>query len=404
MMKPVYITAYDSICPLGLTKSEFKKNLIHGTLCLSEIPDNLLPPNFPVKYMGLIPNQILTTSFQTDAQELIQQKQRWIDSLFQSLLINEQGTFDLVLMAHNSGPSLATYYHLFKCKKPTLYFEKKSPLLQQVDFLDDLRTHKLISDKTEVIHFHNMCASVCAAVTYAKNRMQAGLNKKCLIISFENTNNNWPTSATLATLGVLNSMAQKKEQASVPFSSKRAGFIKADALGLLVLEIEPKKDPIAQVLAGAITCDSNSLTDGIEDGSMTQKTMELCLQEAKIEPTEISYINAHGTGTYLNDLVEARGIKRLFSEHSEKIHISSIKSQTGHALCAAGIIEIPAILAMFEENFVAANLNCDFQDKECNLNFVKAPLLNCKTKYALKNSFGFGGYNSSILLKNMRAE
>lgn len=400
MKNKAYITAYNSLSPLGNEKEVFKNNLICGSLCISEIKDPAFLSKSPTKYLGLIPNQSLESQFNNEFLPLINQKKNWIKTLFSEL--PNSNDIDTVILVHNYGPNPAEYSALSLHRESLLYKEGSS-LLNPSDFTSYLQQGKYLSQNFKIINFHNTCSSVAASVVLASNRLKIGIAKKVLIVAFENSNNNWLSLLALNSLGVLNTKAQNINEAIVPFSSNRAGFVKADALGFLLLESCPKDDSIAEVLAGKYSCDSSSLTDGIEDGSMVARTMGECLKDAGIDINEVDYINAHGSGTYLNDIIEVRGIKTLFGSRAKDIYISSTKSQFGHALCATGVVEISAVCAMFESNFIAANINCDFKDKECDLNFVKQPIQNKKITTVVKNSFGFGGYNSSILLKNVKA-
>lgn len=402
MNNPCYITRYECVSPLGLTHQELSHNIKNGNLCVSSLPQNFLPEIVPVKFIGAIPNQILSIEHAFSFNEAMQkQRNSWLDLIFTK--INEEDTqpFSSILFVHNMVPGVSNYYHWLESEKKSVKGDNPLLPISQTDFITRIQKN----GKTQVISLHSTCASVASAVAYAAKRIRAGIDHKIMVVAFELSNSHWPGFVTLSALGVLNTSALKKEDAIQPFSSKRAGFVKADALGFLVLESEKnlsvsKQTPLCEVAGQGMTADSNSLTDGVEDGSIVAKTMLNAMSDAKIHPEQIDYINAHGTGTFLNDLIEVRAVKRLFGEKAMSVPMSSTKSQYGHALCASGLVEISAILEMFKGRFIGASLNCDRLDAECNLNFVAKPLLNTKINFAIKNSFGFGGYNASLVLKN----
>ena len=401
-MSACYITRYECISPLGLTNNEVSNNVKNGNLCISSLPQNFLPDVVPVKFIGAIPNQILSIESAFSFNESMQkQRESWLDLIFSKLNEEDIEPFSSIIFVHNMVPGVSNYYHWLESEKLTVKGDNPLLPISQTDFLTRIQKN----GKSQVISMHSTCASVTSAVAYAMKRIRIGVDNKIMVVGFELSNSHWPGFVTLSALGVLNTTAQRKEDAIQPFSSKRAGFVKADALGFIVLESEKnlsvsKSQPICEVVGQGMTADSNSLTDGVEDGSIVAKTMLNAISDAQIQTDQIDYINAHGTGTFLNDLIEVRAVKRLFGERAASIPMSSTKSQYGHALCASGLVEISAMMEMFKGHFIGASLNCDRLDAECNLNFVAKPLLNSKINFAIKNSFGFGGYNASLVLKN----
>ncbi len=401
-MKEAFLTEYGCLSPLGLNKEDFRRNLREGALCIQEMPKGFLPESIPVKFIGQIPNQILDSKRSTTLNDNVkEQRELWLKLLFDSFSERSESPFTTIIFVHNLGANITNYSHWLDHRRQTMWGQDGLLFLTQFNVIERLPR----SEKTQIISFHNTCASVSSAVAYAMKRIKIGLDKKVIIVGLETSNSYWPGYITLSALGVLNTKANSTKEAIVPFSSNRAGFVKADGLGYLILETEEsmresQRIPYCEVVGQGMTADSNSLTDGVEDGSIVAKTMESAIREANIQLEMVDYINAHGTGTFLNDLIEVRAIKRLFKEHAHKLYVSSTKSQYGHALCASGLVEISAVLEMFRGEFLGANLGIDGLDTECNLNFVKAPLLNKKIKYAVKNSFGFGGYNASLVMKN----
>ncbi len=404
-MSRAYITQYFCLSPLGLNSEQTRNSLLSGRTCITEFDHQLLPDSIPIRYLGLIPGQVLPFigAHEIYNEALLEQKKKWLDLFFSSFTEEDDRELTSVIFVHNFGSNVFSYMHLRDHQKNTIWPTENYSMWCQNDFESRYKNKNI-----NYISFHNTCAGVASAVAYAKKRIQLGYDKKIKVIALEISNHYWPGFITLHSLGVVNTKAANVNQAILPFGLNRSGFAKADAIGYLMIESEDlvqKKglQPYCEIAGQSMTSDSHSLTDGVEDGSMVEKTMQNALDDARIQATDINYINAHGTGTYLNDLIEVRAIKRLFKDKYQDVYVGSTKSQYGHALCASGLVEISSILEMFQGHFLAANINSDLSDKECDLNFVKNVITNHATKYAIKNSFGFGGYNASLVLKNSRS-
>jgi 3-oxoacyl-[acyl-carrier-protein] synthase II len=193
-------------------------------------------------------------------------------------------------------------------------------------------------------------------------------------------------------------------KASRPFDKERDGFVMSEGAGTLILEdLEHallRNAPInAEILGYGTTNDSYHMAQPMPTGEQAKKAIELALQEAKIERTDIDHINAHGSSTPLNDKIETKIIKEVFGEHSYNIPITANKSMTGHALGAAGAIEIVASVLTIKNQFIPPTINYEFPDPECDLDYVPNKGRKASVNIVLKNSFGFGGKNSSIIIR-----
>jgi 3-oxoacyl-[acyl-carrier-protein] synthase II len=135
------------------------------------------------------------------------------------------------------------------------------------------------------------------------------------------------------------------------------------------------------------------------DGEQAKKSVQSALRNAKIDPKEIDHINPHGTSTPLNDKVETKIIKEVFGEHAYEIPISANKSMIGHALGAAGALELVASVLTIKNQFIPPTINYEFPDPECDLDYVPNKGRKASIKTVLKNSFGFGGKNSAIIIR-----
>ena len=155
--------------------------------------------------------------------------------------------------------------------------------------------------------------------------------------------------------------------------------------------------PLARVLGWATTQDGYRVTAPRPDGSCARKAMQLALKKAGLAPEQVQYINAHGTGTPLNDPAEARAIREVFGGHTDKIPVSSIKGAVGHLMAASGAIELAACLLAFERNLLPGTANLKELDPECLLAVIGPEPRPAKVDVVLSNSFGFGGTNGTII-------
>jgi len=212
------------------------------------------------------------------------------------------------------------------------------------------------------------------------------------------------TFGAFCLISALSTRNEEPTKASRPFDKKRDGFVMGEGAGILILEsldhaIKRDAHIYAEMLSYATTNDAYHMAQPLPTGDQARKSMELALQAAKIDPTEIDYINAHGSSTVLNDKTETKIIKQIFGENSYKIPISSNKSMIGHALGAAGSIELIASVLTIKHQFIPPTINYEFPDPECDLDYVPNRARNATVITVLKNSFGFGGKNSNIIIR-----
>jgi len=173
---------------------------------------------------------------------------------------------------------------------------------------------------------------------------------------------------------------------------------------VVVLEREAfaraRRAPVWAELAGyAATCDAYRITDERPDASGALAAMRGCLADAGVPPADVDYVNAHGTGTLMNDLMETRAVKEFFGQRARELPISSTKSMLGHMLAAAGAVELCASLVALRSGFLPPTINLDTPDPECDLDYVPKVARPCRIEAALSNSFGFGGQNACLLIR-----
>ena len=191
---------------------------------------------------------------------------------------------------------------------------------------------------------------------------------------------------------------------STPFDKERDGFVMGEGAGIVVLEelehaLARGAKIYAEVVGYGSTCDAYHMTSPAPDGAGASAAMKQAIAEADIKPEDISYINAHGTGTPYNDLFETRAIKQVFGEGAYKVPVSSTKSMIGHLLGAAGVAEAIICVKAIQDSFIPATINYQVPDEELDLDYVPNQGREAELTYTLSNSLGFGGHNGSILLK-----
>lgn len=202
----------------------------------------------------------------------------------------------------------------------------------------------------------------------------------------------------------LSTRNDEPEKASRPFDNDRDGFIIAEGAGALIIEeLEHAKARGAQIYAEIVgyglSGDGYHMAAPPEDGNGAVRCMQMALDDAGMKPEDVSYINAHGTSTPLNDVVETRAIKAVFGEHAKKLAISSTKSMTGHMLGGAGGIESVFTALSIKNQIAPPTMNLENPSPECDLDYVPNKAREMEIKAAMSNSFGFGGTNAVLIMK-----
>ncbi len=193
-------------------------------------------------------------------------------------------------------------------------------------------------------------------------------------------------------------------KASRPFDSGRDGFVLSEAAGVLIFEeLEHAKarraDILAEVIGFGTTCDAGHITSPDAKGTGAAEAMRLAIASANLAPEQIDYINAHGTSTPLGDKAETLAVKKVFGDHAYNVSISSTKSQVGHSLGASGGVEIIFAIKAIQNNVIPPTINLDTPDPDCDLDYTPNQPKERPTTIAMSNSFGFGGHNASIIVR-----
>jgi len=207
-----------------------------------------------------------------------------------------------------------------------------------------------------------------------------------------------------AAMRALSTRNDEPERASRPWDLERDGFVVGEGAGILVLEeLEFARARGAKILAEIIgygmSADAFHITQPAEGGEGACRVMQNTLNDAKVKPEDVDYINAHGTSTPLGDRQETQAIKRAFGEHARKLAVSSTKSMTGHLLGGAGGLEAGVTVLALRDQMLPPTINLDTPDPECDLDYVPNHARKAKVDVALTNSFGFGGTNGCLLFR-----
>ena len=255
--------------------------------------------------------------------------------------------------------------------------------------------------------YNNTCITACAASTQAIGEASEIIrhNKADIIIT-------GGTEAGICEIGMggfstmhaLSTWEGDPSLASKPFDLNRDGFAPAEGSGILILESESHAlsrgaKPIAEIAGWGVSSDAFHLVQPHEKGLGAVSAMNNAIEDARIDKSEIDYINAHGTSTPANDRIETLAIKTLFKKEAYKIPISSTKSMIGHALGASGAMEAIAGIQSTIENVIHPTINLNDPDPECDLDYVPNVSRTKEINYVLSNSFGFGGQNACLIIK-----
>ena len=208
-------------------------------------------------------------------------------------------------------------------------------------------------------------------------------------------------------LTTLSTRNDEPERASRPFDRLRDGFVLGEGAAMVVLEeyerAKQRKARIyGEILGYGSTADAYRITDIHPEGRGAIACMNMALRDAQLHPTDVHYVNAHGTSTTVNDKVETLACRRVFGEHAEKVPVSSTKSMMGHLIAAAGVTELIVCLMAIRDNVLPPTINYENPDPLCDLDYVPNQAREARCDVALNNSFGFGGQNITLAVGRLR--
>ena len=411
-MNRVVVTGLGLVTPLGCDVPTFERRLFSGASGIRRIRGNLVAENFPIPYAGLVNDAELKMPRGFESSSL---NRFWIFSVSATAQalegLTSQHAIDGIVYGTAEGVSFeviqTTFQHLNQSKNLDAFDWDEAATESSLDYMAAfLQKRGWAAPAPEKrIAINSACASGNQALSLAFQRIRSGEWKRALAGGVD-ARCNLSSMMNFYLLGAVTTADVPAEKASRPFSKDRSGFVRAEGAATLLLEdYESAKARGATIYGEIVGCantsDAYRLTDGREDGASVIHAMQGALKDANLPESAIDYINAHGTSTPLNDRLETQAIKKVFGEKAYSIPVSSLKSQIGHPTVAAGAIEAIASLLMIKNQTIAPTLNCDVPDPDCDLDYVPNKSRPARVSHILSNSFGFGGQNSCIVLKEV---
>jgi len=402
----VVITGEGSISPLGVSSKDLWNNLIHGKSGIRLIK-SFDTENFNVKIAGEITDFDPLTFFE-------HKESRKLDryTMF-AMIAADQAIKSSGLDSSNVGVILGTGVggmHTLEEEQTKLL--KKGQRGVSPHFIPKMIPNIAGGQIAIKYGFHGpnfslstACSSASDAIGMAYRLIQSNQIHAMVCGGAEGG----VTPLTLSGFSNMKALSKNNENpegASRPFDKNRDGFIMSEGSAMLVLESLESAEKrganiLAEIIGYGITNDAYHITQPHNDSVGAVKAIELALEDGKINKEDVSYINAHGTSTHYNDMLETKAIKKVFGDSANNLLVSSTKSMTGHMLGATGAIEIIACMYAMKDGIIPPTINYETPDPDCDLNYVPNKSIESNVNITLSNSFGFGGHNSVLALKKI---
>lgn len=408
MERRVVVTGIGAITPIGNNANEFWKGIVDGKCGIDEIT-LFDTSNYKVKLAGEVKNYNPEEYFDKRSAKrldrytqlaMIAAREAMADSKIN--IENEDATrFGIAISSGIGGlQSIETNVITLNEKGP----DRVSPMYIPMA-ISNMATGNVaieIGAKGESFCMTTACASATHTIGECYRIIKHGYQDIMLTGG---------TEASITPTGIAGftnikalSQSQDKTRASIPFDKERSGFVMGEGAGLIILEeLEHAKNRGAKIYAEIVgygaSSDAYHITSPAPGGEGGARAMTNAINDANLKPEEITYINAHGTSTHLNDAFETAAIKSALGDASKKVMVSSTKGHTGHLLGAAGGVEAVVCIKAIEEGIVPPTIGYKVPDEECDLDIVPNKSRKEDVKVAMSNSLGFGGHNSSIIFK-----
>lgn len=411
-MQRVVITGLGTINPLGEDVSEFWDNVIQGKCGIRPIT-KFNAEDFDVKCAGEVPHfnpEKYMHKREIKRLDLYSQyaiyaaQQAYEDAGLTDYEIEDREKIGVIV---SSGIGGIQTFHEQTEKLITKGHDRVSPYFIPMMIANMAAGNIAISlnAKGPCLCIVTACASGANAIGEAFNKIKHGE------IDIAITGG---TEASITETGIAGFMSMKAlstssdpNKASIPFDKNRDGFVMGEGAGILILEsldsaLSRNAKIYAEIVGYGTTCDAYHITSPAPEGEGGMRAMKKALEGASLHNEDVSYINAHGTSTYYNDLNETKAIKGLFKEKAYSIPISSTKSMTGHLLGASGAVEAIVCVKAVQENKIPPTIGYTTPDPECDLDYVPNQSRECEVNVAMSNSLGFGGHNATIVFKKYK--
>jgi len=409
MKRRVVVTGLGTVNPCGNTPDIYWQNLLAGHSGVGSIT-HFDTTDFKVDFAGEVRD--LDTEQYLDSREIRRMDLYSIYAMVAAIQAMEDSGLDLEAIDHNRAGVVVGSgiggIHTFEDQCRT-YFEKGnrriSPFFVPMMISDIAAGHISMHYNLKGPNYSvtSACATASHAIGNAVKHIQYG-DADIMVAGGSEA-----TISPMAVGGFTNMKALAKyegdpTEASRPFDADRNGFVIGEGAGIVILEeYEAAKSRganiYAEILGNGFTADAHHITMPAPEGDGAARAMQQALDEARLTPDKVQYINAHGTSTPLNDATETSAIKTVFGEYAKNgLVVSSTKSMTGHLLGAAGGVELLACVFAIRDNVVPPTINYNTPDPECDLNYSPNAPSEIPVKIAMSNTFGFGGHNAVILV------
>lgn len=403
-MNDTLITGIGVVSPLGVTVDEVSGNMVNGVSGISKVTHFDVSGHVS-QIAAMMPPMVCPAGWDAadfaDRTKLEQASIRvMVDALRDGGLWDERHSLRVGFILATATEWMWTWEDdaIYRAVTPYCLHENDRPPITRT-----------IADKLgiegPVATISTACASGNYALALGRRWLDLGLCDVCLAGAAEIG----VSQMTLGSFGNLRALSRRNDdptRASRPFDRDRDGFVLGEGAAAFVLEraAEAKKrgaKVYGQFLGCGMTGDAHHpvIPDG--GGTYAGEAIRLGLKDAKINPEQVGYINAHGTATPIGDVAETKAIRTVFGEYASRVPVSSTKSMTGHMLTAASAVEVIACLATFSHGAIPPTLNLDNVDPECQLCHVAHEAREAKVDIVVSNSFGFGGTNSSAVFKRI---
>lgn len=406
MNQRVVVTGIGVVSPIGTGVETFWEGIKAGKCGISHI-ESFDTTNFKVKVAGEVKNYDPTESINKKEAKRMDRFTQFAITASQlavadaDLTINADNAERIGVYMGSGIGGLITIEEMAE-KLITKGADRISPFFipMSISNMSAGNVSIALGIKGSCLTYNTACASSASAIGEALKELRHGYHDVMLAGG---------TEASISALGIggfqaMTALCESTDpnRASIPFDKERSGFVMAEGAAMLVLEtldhaLARGAKIYAELVGYGTTSDSHHITTPAPGGEGGARAMRMALNDAKIAPEAIGYINAHGTSTPYNDIFETAAIKATFGKYAYQVPVSSTKSMTGHLLGAAGGIESAVCALSVQNDFVPATINFNEADPLCDLDYVPNVGRNIPVEYALTNSLGFGGHNASLI-------
>lgn len=413
LRRRVVVTGLGVLSPIGIDKEELQKNVITGKSGIKPITRFDASP-YPCKLAGETRN-FDPLNYMSEREASRTERCTQFALAGAQMAMKDAGMTEKDVapekMATSFGTTIGGVGFLFDqyqnfMKKGLRYVH---PYTSSITYPNALSSHVAIAwnaqgpSKT----FSSACTSSFDAISYGFDLIKAG--KAEVVLAGGSEALLFPMFfASISLSKILSERAQDKGGTPRPFDAQRDGTILSEGAGVLVLEdyhraIVRSAKIYAEIMGYGFSCDAYRIRAPHPEARGIREAIQRALLSSKINPEKIDYIQAHGTGTKIGDVLETRAIKGIFEQHAYRVKVSAIKSMLGHLMGASGAVELCASLICLSAGMVPPTINYEHRDPHCDLDYVPNMARKAKIDYFMSNCFGFGGKNGVLILRNLKS-